>query len=121
MVKKTERPRSWRGYLINNSALPWPDDVTEEQKQEWRKEFEEKINGVVSGAVTVQDEVDIIIRNILATARVEMRRALNALQHESPDDLERLKGAYYTKDIKVLVNLGDMESRFPLQISIQQT
>lgn len=41
MAKKIERPRSWRGYILNYLHLPWPKDVTEEQKEQWKKDYEE--------------------------------------------------------------------------------
>ena len=116
MVKITERPRSWRGYLVNYSAMPWPIDVTEQQKEEWRREFEEKVNGVVSGVVRAQDEVDTIVRKLILDSGDEIRRILN---QQTPEDLQRLKSMFYTEGATATFKVGKLEDGFQLNFSIR--
>lgn len=140
MVARCQRRRGWQGYLLNDLHLPWPKDVTEAEKEQWKSEYEQLFNvtfpvpmSLVSGR-SQKPAVPIKLSTSPKVPDTEMtwtgapydiillkqfkKDILEQLESElsklPPNELKRLQVASYEDGVFVKVTIGDRTIDFPL-------
>lgn len=137
MAKSPERRKGWQGYLINDLHLPWPRDVTDEQKEQWRLDFESRFKvsfpaprpdltpfpfvkrtrmsdispPVFEGAAFDRAAILHMRDDICETVCNRVKNELNLM---TADGTKRLQGKYYSDGVQVTVEIGGHSFTFPL-------